>query len=385
MKIIVSTESVRFPLTGIGRYAYELAKHLGDYEHISSLRYYNGNAVVKHLPEDTGQSTPAQAAFKLKLKRWVQSNAFASEAYRQLLPLKQRTALKGLESYLFHGTNFYLPAFSGKKVATFHDLSPFNWAHCHPVERVRFMQKELRKTLSVADALITDSEYVRQEIMSTFDWAPEKVHTVPLAAGPEFFPRDEDALLPTLSKYGLEYKKYSLFVGTIEPRKNIISLLDAYAKLPLALRKAKPLVLAGYYGWNSEDIHKRIEKGQSQGWVQYLGFTPAVELPLLFAGADLFIFPSLYEGFGLPPLEAMQSGVPVVCSNSASLPEVVGNAALMCDAGDVDTLAKNIQSGLEDQPWRHLAIERGLLRSQQFTWSKCAQATLAVYRSVVDE
>lgn len=385
MKVIISSEPIRFPLTGIGRYTYELAKHLGDCDKINSLRYYNGRAVVDQLPEDVAPAAAIEVAFKQKLKSWVQSSALASELYRQLLPLKQKKALKGLEQYLYHGTNFYLPAFSGKKIATFHDLSPFNWAHCHPVERVRFMQKELRKTLSVADALITDSEYVRQEIISTFSWSPEKVHTVPLAAGPEFFPRTEDAVLPVLTKYGLVFKGYSLFVGTIEPRKNIISLLDAYAQLPLALRKAKPLVLAGYYGWNSEAIHARIEKGQAQGWVQYLGFTPTADLPLLFAGADLFIFPSLYEGFGLPPLEAMQSGVPVVCSNSASLPEVVGDAALMCDAGDVEGLARNIQSGLEDQTWRHLAVERGLLRSQQFSWSKCAQDTLAVYRTVMDE
>ena len=130
--------------------------------------------------------------------------------------------------------------------------------------------------------------------------------------------------------------------------------------LPVAIRSRWPLILTGYQGWRNEQIRQRIEQAEAEGWARYLGFVPASDLPLLFSGARLFTFPSLYEGFGLPVLEAMSSGVPVVCSNSSSLPEVAGKAALMSEPLDVETLTDNLRRGLEDEHWRSSAIDEGL-------------------------
>jgi alpha-1,3-rhamnosyl/mannosyltransferase len=157
-------------------------------------------------------------------------------------------------------------------------------------------------------------------------------------------------------------------------------LLDAYAMLPLSARKNWPLVLIGYQGWGN--TLARIEAAVSEGWVSYLGFVPSADLPLIFAGARLFLFPSLYEGFGLPLLEAMASGTPVVCSNESTLPEVTGNAAAMCDPKNVDELSCLIAKGLEDETWRNEARLRGLLRARSFSWKKCAEETLAVYKEL---
>jgi glycosyltransferase involved in cell wall biosynthesis len=250
---------------------------------------------------------------------------------------------------------------------------------------VRYLQKELKTTLGRADALITDSDYTRNELAEYFSWPIERIYTVPLASSAEFHPRTADELKSTLSRHGLEVGGYSLFVGTIEPRKNITTLLDAYSRLPLDVRKRWPLVLTGYHGWRNESIHQRLESARREGWAYYLGFIPGEDLPLLFAGARLFTFPSLYEGFGLPVLEAMSSGVPVVCSNSSSLPEVAGNAALMCDAMDIEALTGLIRRGLEDQAWRTSAIEQGLLHAAKFSWERCAMNTLEVYKMVVKE
>ena len=172
-------------------------------------------------------------------------------------------------------------------------------------------------------------------------------------------------------------------MGTIEPRKNIETLLDSYARLPLALRVRWPLILTGYHGWQNDAIHQRLESAKREGWAHYLGFVPSDDLPLLFAGARLFVFPSLYEGFGLPVLEAMSSGIPVVCSNSSSLPEVAGKAALMCEPTDVEALTALIQRGLEDESWRASAMEQGLLHAASFSWERCAMETLHVYKTVV--
>ncbi|WDM60605.1 glycosyltransferase family 4 protein [Pseudomonas sp. NEEL19] len=377
MKLILSVESVRFPLTGIGRYTYELASRLQHAEEISELRLFAGR---KFLPELVAPSDQSDAVHGLK--RFVQKNALAVEVYRRLMPILRKQALRGHEDFIYHSTNFYLPPFAGPRVATFHDLSPFTWAHCHTPQIARYLQKELTQSLKRADALITVSHCMRQELADYFNWPLDRIHAVPLASSPQFHPRSPDALREALARHGLQPGGYSLFVGTIEPRKNIVSLLDAYSRLPLALRQRWPLILTGYHGWRSEAIHDRIAQAQQQGWAHYLGFVASADLPLLFAGARLFTFPSHYEGFGLPVLEAMSSGVPVVCSNSSSLPEVAGPAALMCAPDDVEGLTALLQKGLEDEAWRATAVQQGLLHAGGFSWERCAQATVEVYKSV---
>lgn len=380
MKLILSVEPVRFPLTGIGRYTYELATRLQRSSEINDLQFFAGRRFLPSLPTAVDQSDAVHG-----LKRLVQKNAVAVEAYRRLMPYLRKRALKGHEDHLYHSPNYYLPPFAGPSVATFHDLSPFTWAHCHAPQIARFLQKELTLTLQRADALITDSHYTRQELADYFGWPIERIHAVPLASSPEFHPRSADSLREALSRYGLQAGGYSLFVGTIEPRKNLETLLDAYGKLPVALRQRWPLILTGYHGWRSEAIHQRIAQAQQQGWARYLGFAASEDLPLLYAGARLFTFPSHYEGFGLPVLEAMSSGVPVVCSNSSSLPEVAGQAALMCAPGDVDGLSALLRQGLEDENWRLAAVQQGLTHAAGFSWERCAQATIEVYRKVSDK
>lgn len=380
MKLILSVEPVRFPLTGIGRYTYELATRLQRSSEINDLQFFAGRRFLPSLPTAADQSDAVHG-----LKRLIQKNAVAVEAYRRLMPYLRKRALKGHEDHLYHSPNYYLPPFAGPSVATFHDLSPFTWAHCHAPQIARFLQKELTLTLQRADALITDSHYTRQELADYFGWPIERIHAVPLASSPEFHPRSADSLREALARYGLQAGGYSLFVGTIEPRKNLETLLDAYGKLPVALRQRWPLILTGYHGWRSEAIHQRIAQAQQQGWARYLGFAASEDLPLLYAGARLFTFPSHYEGFGLPVLEAMSSGVPVVCSNSSSLPEVAGQAALMCAPDDVDGLSALLRQGLEDENWRLAAVQQGLTHAAGFSWERCAQATIEVYRKVSDK
>lgn len=386
MKIIVSIDSVRYPLTGIGRYTYELVKGLEAASLVSELRYFAGSGFRDEMPDGAQpEGSHSRASLQSpRLRQWVLNSRPLAAAYRYLLPLAQRHALKGAGDYLYHGTNFYLPPTPGLKVATFHDLSMYRWSHCHPPGRVRHLHKMLEYTLQHADALITDSEYVRHELNQQFGWPLANLHTVPLASSPEFYPRPGVELQPTLARYGLTPGAYSLFVGTIEPRKNLAVLLEAYGALPPRLRQRWPLVLAGHPGWQSDDIHQRIRAAEAAGWVRYLGYTAAGELPLLYAGARLFAFPSLYEGFGLPVLEAMASGVPVVCSDRASLPEVVGEVALMADAEDAIGLASQLQRGLEDQSWRETAIVAGIERAATFSWARCARETVAVYRQILN-
>lgn len=378
MKVILSVDSVKFPLTGIGRYSFELAKQLQLQDDIELLLY----AKNRFIPQ-----LPSSAQVKSKKSGWLHSQLRKSnlviKGYQLLSEVRNHYALQNHQDAIFHGPGFYLPRFKGSSVATFHDLSIFTHAQFHPPERVRFMQEELSLTLKRASMLITDSEYTRQELASYFGYPLDKISTVSLACSDDFHPREAADNASVLARFNLTHSGYTLYAGTIEPRKNIEVLLDAYSTLPDAIRQRWPLVLAGYHGWQSEQLHKRIDAAVNAGWARYLGYVANEDLPHLFSGAHLFFFPSHYEGFGLPVLEAMASGVPVVCSNSSSLPEVAGGAALMFDAEDTDTLRKLILTGLEDDIWRKEAKERGLKRASTFSWQKCAQDTVDVYNQIV--
>ncbi|WP_145522822.1 glycosyltransferase family 4 protein [Yersinia rohdei] len=378
MKVVFGTDSIKYPLTGIGRYTYELAKELERSSDISELLFLSGRRVSQSIPE-----LALKEKQNAKVRNFVKNSLFLSELYRYVSPWLKKIALHNYNDFIFHSPNFYLPPKVDRAVATFHDLSIYTWPQCHPENRVRYMRKELLLTLKRAKVLITDSDFTRTELAEYFDYPIEKIVTAPLASSGDFYPRNYSTLQSLMTKLGLTAGQYTLFTGTIEPRKNITTLLDAYERLPLDLRSRFPLVICGFSGWNSESIHRRFELATQQGWLLYLGYLSAEELPLLFSGARTFLFPSLYEGFGLPVLEAMASGVPVVCSNAASLPEVLGDSGLMCDALDVDGLRSAIIQSLEDENWRNKAIEMGLIRAGTFSWQRCAQETIKAYQQVL--
>lgn len=377
MKLILSVEPIRFPLTGIGRYTWELAQQFRTAQELESLTFFSGRHLMKDLPQPNSKAGGGH-----KLKRWVQQSHLASECYRLMMPWLKKHALRNEGDFLYHGPNFFLPPFPGKTIATFHDLSPFTWPNCNTPQRIRYMQKESLKSIKHANALIVDAYYTRQELANYFSYPLEQIHVAPLAASKDFCQRDVFQTQSLLEQYHLSHGEYAFYAGTIEPRKNLLNLLAAYELLPLTMRRQYPLILAGYQGWCSEEIHQRIIQAERAGWARYLGYVPADHLPVLYSAARVFVFPSLYEGFGLPVLEAMQSGVPVVCSNAATLPEVVGEAALMSHPEDVDMLSEAIIRALQDDQWRDMAIHAGLQRAQLFSWEKCAFDTLAAYRKV---
>lgn len=387
MKVILAADAIVAPLTGIGRYAFELAQRLPEHPLIEQMRFFSygrwlDQNDLARLAEARPRPAAAPAAPRPTLRSRLAGNRLAVRVYQALTPQLFGWRLRNEAGSLFHSPNYFLPPFPGRSVATIHDLSHVCLPQFHPAARVQYMNRALPDTLRRADFLITDAESVRREVIRHFDWPADRIAAVPLGVAPVFHPRQATDLGPVLHRYGLTGGGYTLCVGTIEPRKNLERLLCAYEALPAAMRQRWPLVLAGARGWQSEAIHDRIGKGAAAGWVRYLEYVSQDDLPFLYAGARLFAYPSLYEGFGLPPLEAMASGVPVVTSNVSSLPEVVGAAALMVDPLDVSALSAALARGLEDDGWRVSAAALGLARASALSWAACVDNTVAIYAKI---
>lgn len=382
MKILFGTDAIRYPLTGIGRYAYELGCRLPTAEKIEQVMYFRGGAIQPTMPvrPDAGGFA---GQVGLGLRRWAGAIPLLANAYHRQVGFRQERALsKSMdENYVYHGPNYYLPNHDIASVATFHDLSVFAFPHCHPEARVRHMSKELPLAIKRSQALLTDSEFTRQEVAAYFSYPSDRIVVAPLAASLDYRPMSAAEVGAVLTRVGLAYGLYSLFVGTMDPRKNIDILIDVYERMPNALRQRMPLVVIGFEGWKSEKTIARLRAGERAGWARYLGFVDEAALPSLYAGARVFLYPSRYEGFGLPVLEAMAAGVPVICSDAASLPEVVGvDGATLIAADDIDQLYQAVVRALEDDCWCAQARERGLARASHFSWDKTVSASIAAYQ-----
>jgi glycosyltransferase involved in cell wall biosynthesis len=365
----LSIDALEPQLTGIGRYVWELASRLPKKLGADAVRYYRNG----HWIEDTSlllQPQPVRkqipARMRIRKPRWF----------------RERIMQWSCRGRVFHGPNYFLPPCADIGVATIHDLSVFKFPETHPVERIKQFERDFASSMSRAAHLITDSEATRQEVIDYLAWPVDKITAVPLGVSTVFMPRASAEMGPRLADYGLLSGFYALCVSTIEPRKRIGNLLKAYQTLAPREREQYPLVLVGTTGWLSDALHAEIDHLQREGWLRYLEFVPEEDLPLLYAGARTFVYPSGYEGFGLPVLEAMASGVPVITSNVSALPEVTQGAALLVDTADIDALASGIIRGLSDDAWRADAITRGLIVARSNTWDRCVEQTVRVYEHV---
>lgn len=267
-------------------------------------------------------------------------------------------------------------------VATVHDLS---FEHLPATfKRRSWMQMRLtvRRTVRAAAHIIAPSEYTRRDLVETYRVPRERTSVVPLAAAAHFAPvRDEKELRRVRQAYGIA-SDYILAVGSIQPRKNLTRLIEAYAGLrrQRAHDKLPPLVIAGKRAWLFEETLRAVERCGIDDAVKFTGYVPEADLPALYSGAHCFVYPSFFEGFGLPPLEAMRCGTPVIAGDRTSLPEVVGDAGLLVDPFDTDAITSAIARLIDDPDLHTTLSERGLLRARQFDWRETARLTLEVYQ-----
>jgi len=285
---------------------------------------------------------------------------------------------------LFHGPSFRLPPgrFFKKSVVTIHDLKfkhPELFADSVGRE---FFRRGTLDAIDRADLLVAVSDFTRAELIDEFDVSPERIRVVHPGIGQEFRPDlAPEEVARVKSKYGLK-GCYVLFVGFLEAKKNLPRLIRAFAEVRKRLAVSYSLVLAGPAGPAAGEVAETIRECSLAGAVILTGQVPREDLPYLYGGADLFVFPSLHEGFGIPPLEAMACGVPVVSSRAASLPEVIGDAGLLVDPFKTEEIADAMDSVLTDQALCSDLKKRGLVRAESFSWGRMSKEILAIYKEL---
>ncbi len=283
---------------------------------------------------------------------------------------------------IFHATAHLLPRLRRvRSVFTLHDLAFLRYPETHlPVNRW-FLTLMMPRFLRSADAIICVSQFTRDDAVRCYGLDDCRVTVIPEGVHPRFRPVQDPGILAAVrARYALP-ERFILFVSTIEPRKNLVTLWEAY-RVMLTEGRTENLVVVGKRGWLGQATFARLRELGLEDRVVFPGYVADADLPAIYSLAECFCFPSLFEGFGLAPLEALASGCPVVCSNSSSLPEVCGDAALLVPPTDVQGLTSALRQLLDDPLLRDDLRARGLRQAARFTWRKTAERTLEVYRKV---
>ena len=377
VEILFGAHCTRYPMSGIGRYAYRLGLELEKRSDVT-LNYFSGTKIIERPDPLLEPVTPVN---RNTLKRFIPFKYHVRRLYHRWKDACAQTEFSRLrDEYLFHEPNYMLGAYQGPSIITVHDLSHIHHPECHPEDRVRFFNEHLPKSIERACHILTVSDFVREELISLLGIPADKVTTTHNGVDECYHQRDEAQCREALARYGQTYRRYLLVVGTVEPRKNLRRLINAYLMLPKALQQAYPLLLVGGKGWESPEFYAQLEHLQAAGSLIWPGYVPEADLPVLYAGAKALAFPSIYEGFGLPVLEAMASGVPVLAAQRSAPAEILGEAGMLVDTLDEQAMADGLRRMLEDESWAKQASVSGLLRARQFTWQACAEVTAGVYR-----
>jgi glycosyltransferase involved in cell wall biosynthesis len=374
MRVGIDGYPLAEPRTGVGHYTLELARALAlispsdQFELISPAPFERAALDEIERAQLANLSTATPRASSIRGHWWSVG-----------LPLYVRRS----SFDLFHGTNFDVPLWRRRRsVVTIHDLSALLHPEKHRSRLVRRARLRLPLVVRIADMIITPTESVKREVCQHFNVKPDKVRAIHSAARRSFQPVPFAETAEIRKRLGVE-DEFLLFVGTLEPRKNLITLLKAFEQIMAQSSRRPQLVIAGGEGWLMEDMFDFVRKSAVGERLCFTGYLSDDELRALYSSCRVFIYPSVYEGFGLPPLEAMACGAPVIAGRIPSLQETLGSAARLVEPLDVDALARSIVELLEDEKQRQLLAAGGPKHAAKFSWEQTARLTLDVYEELL--
>ncbi|MFC1733913.1 glycosyltransferase family 4 protein [candidate division KSB1 bacterium] len=377
MRIGFDISAQSLPRSGVGRYQYHLLKALLDIDQSNFYHLYAFNFRNRHnfkkikFPAKNYEINALPIPHRLITLWWM------------MMKMPRLDQLVG-KCDVYHISEIAIqPVKNAKTTAFIHDLTTILFPEHHVKSNV-FLHKKRFQNIHKTDAILTNSESTKKDIIKHLKVSPDKIFVTHLGADDSFRPMKSSDIKPVLTKYRLN-KPYILFVGTLEPRKNVKTLIEAFDKLKKDHDIPHQLVLVGQKGWLYKDILKKIESSPYKNDIRHLDYVPEEDLPALMNGAEVFAYPSFYEGFGLPVLEAMQCGIPVVTSNISSMPEVGGEACLYIDPDSADDLADKIYSVVNNPKLQKSLSEKGIERAKDFSWEKCAKDTLKVYKYITQK
>lgn len=376
MHIAIDVRTINPTHSGVGFYVSNL---LGSLREIDKENRYS---YVCNQAQCRAQLLPGKSVDLIRTPFSHENHFFGDFWEHAVLPYRLRKA--GAD--IFHGPAFLIPFRSPtfRTVVTVHDLVVFLHPETVPRRYSLYMKWLVRMAVRRADRIIAVSECTRLDLMNILGVDSSRIVVIPEAAGPEFGPPGPERVESVLNRYNIN-GRYLLHVGNLEPKKNLPRVIRAFDRV-----KRMPgggdlsLVIAGKKGWLYDEIF-RTANGVSASAIRFLGYVPRDEMSAIYAGASCFVFPSIYEGFGLPVLEAMACGTPVVTSNISSMPEVAGRAAVLVDPYDEESIASGILAVVSDPSLQATLRREGILRSRTFSWDRAARETLALYRDVYNE
>ena len=319
------------------------------------------------------------------LKKNFGRNVWLRKYARHYHSLQFRRAVKSLgQAFIYHEPNFIAFPHDGPSVVTVHDLSFLRRPQIHPSDRVRFMNENIESSLSQASRVVVVSEFVHGEVESIFGKEiAKKTIVIRNGVSARFKPTVcVDSVSKTLKKYGLKHRGYLLSVGALEPRKNLLSLVEAYVQLPMNLKLRYPLILVGPRGWHLQALEKRLHALRHEP-IQWLGYLSSEALRSVYASARAFAYLSTYEGFGLPVLESMACGTPVLVSQAGALKELVGKSGMTVPAYDIKSITEKLEARLSDDTLWNLHRTQGLKIAEALSWSRAAHKMEAIYAELI--
>lgn len=383
MRVVMNGLAALKPKTGVGHYVAHLHRQLARQFPDSAFALYPGGRLAglversqRFLARGGGAAAGRPPAWRRLAGLGVHAAKHAGKVAAGVHFARRCHAL-GYE--LYHEPNFIPFAADLPTVVTVHDLSVLLHPEWHPADRVKHHERHFPAAVRRAAHVVVVSEQVRAELIRETGIGPDKVTAVHNGVGPEFRPLSKGEVDSCRARLGLP-RRYFLCVGTVEPRKNILTVLRAFAALPPGMRAACPLVLAGPWGWKSDAEREFFEATARPAGARHLGYVPAADLPAVYNGAAALLYPSVYEGFGLPPVEMLACGGTVVCSReAAAVMEVVGRHGLYLPAADVDgwrDALRQLADGAAGPPG-------GVEHAARFGWDRAARETFAVYEAAL--